>query len=235
MVFEKDTTKKTESGSEKPRLFVDMDGTLAEWRNITLNITSDEERAYVLSVLNEILLTPGYYSSLKPHDEMVKAVSILAEEYDVYILSCAIEKDGVPSPTTEKIEWLDKYLPFIKEDHRIFVPDGKNKADYIPDGIKPSDFLLDDYTKNLKAFERSGGCGIKVNNYVNGSNGLWVGSSVSISYVAEDIARAVHSIVTDGLVVTQTPPVKNREKVAEINKSSSARDIFDHLNIDEKG
>lgn len=234
MIYEKNTTKRdTSSSSDKPRLFIDMDGTLAEWRNITLNITSDEEREYILSVLNEILLTPGYYSSLKPHEEMVEAVKILSKEYDVYILSCAIEKKGIPSPVTEKEEWLDKYMPDIKKDHRIFVPDGKNKADYIPGGIRPNDFLLDDYTKNLKAFEKSGGCGIKVNNYVNGNNGRWTGSSVSISYAAEEIAQAVHNIVTEGLIVNQAPPEKNRAKL-EIDKSSNVQDILDHLNLEEK-
>ncbi len=229
-----DNTRKTEEVGNKPRLFVDMDGTLAEWRNISLNIQADEEREYILSVLNEILLHPGYYLSLKPHKEMVRAIELLTQEYDVYILSCAIEKNGVPSPTTEKIEWLNKYLPCIPKNHRIFVPDGKNKADYIPGGIKPDDFLLDDYTKNLKAFEKSGGCGIKVCNYVNGSNGRWSGSQVSISYAAEDIVDSVREIISEGKVVRHNPPEKNRVKIAEINKTSEPQDIFELLGIDER-
>ncbi len=226
--------EKKKPGDGMPRLFVDMDGTLAEWRNITLKIDTDEDRAKVLDILNEILLTPGYYSSLKPHEAMIEAVKELAEmDFEIYILSCAIEKDGIPSPITEKIEWLKQYLPFIPEDHRIFVPDGKNKADYIPGGISANDFLLDDYTKNLKDFENAGGSGIKVCNYVNGSKGRWTGSSVSISYRPEEIASAVRQIVSEGRIVKQIPPDKKRDSVAEIDRDSDANSIFDKL-IEEK-
>ncbi len=211
----------------KPRLFIDMDGTLAEWRNIALKIETDEDRFKVLSVLNEILLTPGYYSSLKPHENMIEAVKILSKQYDIYILSCAIEKDGIPSPETEKMEWLDNYLPEIPVKNRIFVPDGKNKADYIPEGIKQGDYLLDDYTKNLKDFENAGGKGIKVCNYVNGSKGKWTGSAVSISYEPEAIAAAVNSVVKDGLTIRQAPPEKITEPMAVVGAESDAKTIFD--------
>ncbi len=213
----------------KPRIFIDMDGTLAEWRNITIKIEHDEDRFKVLSTLNEILLTPGYYSSLKPHKEMLEAMEELNKSYDVYILSCAIPKDGDPNPELEKIEWLSEYAPYIDKDHMIFVPDGNNKADYIPDGIKSEDYLIDDYTKNLLDFEKAGGKGIKLCNYVNGSYGKWNGNSVSLAYNGKDISEAVKSIIR-GKNIKQDPPEKKKSAM-EINIDTSVEDIRNSLGI----
>ena len=46
---------------QKPRLFVDMDGTLAEWRKIVLKIECEEDRAIVLQKLKKFLTFVNYY------------------------------------------------------------------------------------------------------------------------------------------------------------------------------
>lgn len=219
------------TGSQnKPRLFVDMDGTLAEWRPISLKIENDEDRFIVLSKLNEILLTPGYYESLKPNTNLVNAINRLVGTFDIYILSCAIEKEGIPNPAIEKRKWLDKYLPGIDEKHRIFVPDGKNKADYIPEGIKRTDYLLDDFTKNLLEFKEAGGEGIKALNLVNGNYGKWTGNSINIFLDSETISENIYSIITCGKDIKNDPPEKISAG-AVLNKDTDVNDILNEYGL----
>ena len=165
------------------RIFVDMDGTLAEWRNIVLNLTVEEESnpQIVSRKLHEILTTKGYYLSLKPNKNMIDAVSILTEspeQYEVFILSCYLEDTDHSSPVTEKNEWLDFCLPMIDQVHRIFVPNGEDKTKYVPGGLRPSDILIDDYTKNLMDWQRAGGNGLKFLNGINATKGTWKGPKI---------------------------------------------------------
>ena len=52
-------------GGNKGRLFVDMDGTLAEWQS---PVASSEEQLY------RILKSRGYFRNLRPHTNVVEAV-----------------------------------------------------------------------------------------------------------------------------------------------------------------
>ena len=215
---------------DKPRLFVDMDGTLAEWRPISLLIENDEDRWDILNKLNELLLTPGYYKTLEPNRNIVDAIKILCKKYDIYILSCVIEKEEIPNPISEKSEWLDKYLPEINKDHRIFVPDGHNKAHYIPEGIRKTDYLLDDYTKNLLEFKEAGGIGIKFNNNVNGRYGKWNLSSVSINKSPEDISGDINKIISEGKIIKHTPPDKISDNLY-IDRDTDIKDLANNLGL----
>lgn len=204
--------------SNKKRLFVDMDGTLAEWRNISFDAYCSEEFA-VLSMeekLNKVLYSPGYFISLKEHDHVVKAISRLVEDdndVEVFVLSCVIpDRDGV-SPLAQKNDWLDKHLPCIDAEHRVFVPNGKNKTDYVPNGVQEGDFLLDDYTKNLNEWESTGkGIGIKLLNQVNSSNGKWNGSKISNGVLSKFIARDILAIM-DGDRIEHNEPFKSNKTI----------------------
>lgn len=85
---------------KKIRLFVDMDGTLAEWQEGT--------------PLEEVC-APGYFAQLPPNENMTKAM-IRFWEYsrknniEVFILS-AVFDDG--HSIRDKNAWLDQYIPFI--------------------------------------------------------------------------------------------------------------------------
>lgn len=200
------------------RLFVDMDGTLAEWRNIVLKVENYEQKDTVLKKLNALLLSPGYFISLEPHRNVVNAIRQLIQEgYEVFILTCVIEKNSEPNPKTEKIDWLSKYVPEINKNHIIFVPDGENKTKYIPGGVQKGDITLDDYSPKLRDFEKAGGVGIKLLNEVNESTGSWRGNTISMSESSEKIAEDLKSIL-DGktLKVNHHSPKKNRIPVAEI-------------------
>lgn len=214
---------------KKPRLFVDMDGTLAEWRKIVLKIECEEDRAIVLQKLNQILLTPGYFRTLKPYQNIVDTITNLKDIYDIYVISCVIQKEDTPNPLIEKNEWLNEYLPWIDENHRIFVPDGENKTNYIPNGVQISDFLIDDYTKNLTDFRTAGGQGVKLLNDVNGGYGSWKGHCISKDYNKEETTRILHNIIRDFYytsgIVRPIIPEQITEPILEVNKDTNIEEI----------
>lgn len=209
-----------DSPSNKKRLFVDMDGTLAEWRKISFDGFCSEEFSTMSmqEKLNKVLYSPGYFSSLKEYDHVVRAIDSLIDKsngssIEVYVLSCCLpDKDGV-SPRQQKNEWLDKHLPGIDQAHRIFVPDGESKTKYVPGGIKAGDFLLDDYTKNLVEWESSGkGVGIKLLNEVNSTNGKWHGSKISNGMLSKYLKKAI-LLITEGGTVEHTSPPRNQRTI----------------------
>ena len=87
---------------EKPRLFVDMDGTLALFQEIDTIETLFEE---------------GYFKNLPPQVAVVNAVNTFLEqsdpEVDVYILSSYLTDSDYA--LKEKNEWLDRYLLHLSE------------------------------------------------------------------------------------------------------------------------
>ena len=112
-----------------PRLFVDMDGTLAAFRKIT--------------ALEE-LYERGYFSGLRPQENVVTAIRRLARDpsVQVYVLSAVLFDSHYA--LDEKNAWLNRYLPELGQEQRIFVPCGESKALYISSYLCPEDILLDD-------------------------------------------------------------------------------------------
>lgn len=168
----------------KPRLFVDMDGVLAEWK--TIDIPSQIPTIKMQQIVNDTLHTPNYFYDLKPHDNTVQAIRQIIEEgtADVYIVSCFLpDTPCYPAshPLVDKNRWLDKYFGeiLIPQNKRLFVPDGEPKASTIElfydIKLGAEDILLDDYTKNLMDWEKHGSLGLKYMNGINGTKGTWNG------------------------------------------------------------
>ena len=205
--------------NQKSRLFVDMDGTLAEWRNIILKIENYEQKDIVVKKLNAILLSPGYFLSLEPHKNIVNAIrQLIKDGYEVFILSCAMEKQSLPNPKTEKRDWLSEYIPEIDDDHIIFVPDGENKTKYIPGGVKKGDVCLDDFSPKLRDFQQAGGISVKVLNRINETKGSWRGNTISIDTPSSIIVKDLQALL-DGNIefIKHKSPLKQRRPVAEIS------------------
>lgn len=169
----------------KKRLFIDMDGTLAVFRPVdTL----------------EILYEKNYFLDLEPHINVVEAIKdiINKDVVEIFILSSVLSDSKFA--LKEKNEWLDEYLPKIDKDHRIFPPCGADKKDYIPDGIKSNDFLLDDYTYNLTLWSPPAK-GIKLLNGINDTRGTWQDSKLSYSKTSSELADDILSIVLNDKVI----------------------------------
>jgi 5'(3')-deoxyribonucleotidase len=162
-------------------LFVDMDGTLVHFRQNGekyVDINGDT-RYFHLDDIYE----PGYYhpNCLPPEINVLRAVQSLTNgisPYTVYVLS-AVEPRSA-SAYIDKNLWLDQYLPEVKAEHRIFMPCGAKKADYINLANGELNVLLDDYTRNLQEWTtgKVNNIGIKILNGINDTHKSWQGDRV---------------------------------------------------------
>ena len=208
----------------KKRLFLDMDGTLARFHDV--------DKTYI-----EAMWEQGFYVKLKPFENMIAAVKAFVRQHpevDVYILSAVLDTDP-PFVAAEKNAWIDKYLPEIPLERRIFTRAGHNKADYIG-GIGPGDYLLDDYNKNLHEFKAAGANAIKFRNDINhqgkgaygGEKGaLWSGAMVSYDAPPEEIAKQLAELV----FMDKEKRPSLGETISKITKTMSSRFINQKASI----
>lgn len=143
---------------KKINLFVDMDGVLAEQQNDLIDFMFDKD----------------FFLNRPPVHTMLEVVKKLEEKYNVYILTSVV---GNEHCEPEKGLWLDKYLPEIKKENRLYVPAGKIKADFVNEKLdvkNSASILFDDFTENLKTWSFPGAIPVKVLNGLNNNFGTWV-------------------------------------------------------------
>ena len=210
--------------SEKKRLFVDMDGTLAEFK-----VVDSYERLY----------EQHYYERLRPNENVVEAVrNIILEhpEIEVYILSSVLADSKYS--LSEKQDWLRKYLPECPEENWIFPPCGSCKKDHVPNGIGSDDYLLDDYSLKLSFWDPPAK-GIKLLNGINGNNGTWDkissernGSSVSSFNKSEILAEKICRIINDNVQIFDIRPQELNKLyddfLAQVPSAEMPKDLNDH-------
>lgn len=164
----------------RKRLYVDMDGTVAVWGNSPW----------------EEVCAKGYFRNRPPMMNVINAVKHIIKnhpEVEVFILSAVITDEH---SRDEKHEWLDKFLPEIDREHRIFSVYGEDKGKYIH---AKGDILLDDYSKNLTEWEAHGGKGIKLLNGVNWSKRSWKGDVVFYETNPKMLAESIVLLGTRGI------------------------------------
>ena len=176
----------------KINLFIDMDGTLVEWRSATL----------------QELLTPGFFLGGRAYENVVRAVLRLAKngsEIAVSTLSAYLEESN--TALQEKNLWLDGIQ--FPASNRYFVPIGGTvgkrdaKVAYVENklgrALAQTDVLLDDYSVNLHAWAEAGGTAVKLMNGVNGSKGTWQGPKISrfseATVIATELERIAHQAI----------------------------------------
>ncbi len=147
------------------RVYFDMDGTIAKWRDVPVEETRK----------------PGYYADLEPETELLNFMrDAMKRGENIYILSSYYTDTRA---LLEKKKWLDRYLPEIDSAHCLFVPYGKtNKAEFLAGmlhrRLNKADILIDDHTPNLQYWEEAGGLGVKWLNGINGKKGCFEGARV---------------------------------------------------------
>lgn len=158
------------------KLYIDMDGCLAKW-----NTDASIEETF----------EPGYFAGLEPEESLIDAVKMLAQEYDVSILS-AVYQDN--HSAEDKISWLKKNgLGFLDT---IFVPYGESKQKYINHDY--TSILIDDYSKNLEEWVLTNNCyGIKFLNGINSTKGQWTGFMIPGKMNSRALYKTIRGIVSE--------------------------------------
>ena len=131
-------------------------------------------------------------------------------EAEVFILSAVL--DDSRYAISEKDAWLNEYLSFVDVDHRIYVEGSVPKHLRVPGGVRMTDVLVDDYTKNLKEWPVFGdakfGRAVKLLNGINGTNGTWAGISVSRFFTPKSIADVILKV---GRPMLDWPPADGKK------------------------
>lgn len=167
---------------DKIRIFVDMDGTLARFH---------DENLYL-----ERMFEKGFFRDLKPFENAVSAIKELVKDNtsEIFILSATVNSCSLE----EKQEWLDRYLPEIDKEHRIFTSLNVPKSEAIGHRLTDKDILIDDYNKNLLEWQKASGTSVKAKNNINhkGLHGeLWKGDLIDITDTAESIVERMTKII----------------------------------------
>ena len=143
------------------RIFLDLDGTLARFN--------------VKNALERFDNEKGFFANLLAY-KGIEIVNELAREDNLFIISASPNEQA----DNDKMIWLKKYLPNIKQENITICRIGENKARVIESKynitINEQCYLLDDYTKNLNEWESVGGTGIKrITKVADNSTKKWKG------------------------------------------------------------
>ena len=188
---------KMKVGGERQRLFVDMDGTLVVFKTIDTI---------------ETLYEKGYFAELEPIPNTINAIRSIIEEHpeiEVHVLSAYLEDSKYA--LQEKNSWLNQYLPEIDPKKRIFVPCGEDKKEYIPEGIRATDYLIDDYTLNLVKWQPPAK-GIKLLNGINHTKGTWEHDCISCKKDASVLAQNIVDVMKGKVrIKDQKPDLENKK------------------------
>jgi len=104
-----------------------------------LNGNNEKIDLPVRSLIRKFVYTPGFFRTLPLMPGAVEAVQTLMEEFEVYIVSAAME---FPQSLKEKYEWLQEHFPFIGWENIVFCGDKS---------IINTDYMIDDHCRNLDA------------------------------------------------------------------------------------
>jgi 5'(3')-deoxyribonucleotidase len=145
-----------EKDRKRISIAVDMDGVLADTETHFIRYYENEfgekvDRKSLLGIpeneafpdktaVQRYVRIPGFFRTLPLIPGGVEAVKTLMKDFDVYIVSAAME---FPLSLFEKKEWLEEYFPFISWKNIVFCGDKR---------IIQTDYLIDDHIKNLDYF-----------------------------------------------------------------------------------
>ena len=106
--------KKISKEHEKVKIFVDMDGTIAEWP------------VYDVSEADKFIKG---YSQTKPLPCIIEILKEISEIPNVTVNVATLSKNK--EVTKKKEEWLERYTPFISPENWSIID--KEKGDYTPE------------------------------------------------------------------------------------------------------
>jgi 5'-nucleotidase len=136
---------------------IDMDGVLADTDSHYINLYYETygirvPREQLLGkpegegfpekdAIGKFLRNPGFFRTQPVMPGAVDSVIELMKDFEVYIVSAAME---FPNSLSEKYEWLQQYFPFISWTNIVFCGDKS---------VINTDYMIDDHPKNLDKFK----------------------------------------------------------------------------------
>ena len=84
---------------------------------------------------------PGFWLSLEPQPNSTIIMRKLNDIFDIYVVTTPFKRSR--NCFAEKVDWLNKYFPFIGEEKLVFT---YNK------GLIKGDIIIDDHPTNLSNF-----------------------------------------------------------------------------------
>lgn len=117
----------------KKIVYIDMDGVIVDFEMAVQQLSLEQKEIYREVGYCQV---PGIFASLQPIEGALDAVTQLSEIYDVYILSSP--GWGNASAWSDKYEWVNTHLPFMKK--RLILSSQKH--------LNKGDYLIDDRTVN---------------------------------------------------------------------------------------
>lgn len=143
---------------------IDMDGVLADLVSALNRYTGhpdiDNDKPAFFRALPEFSMNAGFQSlpKMSNADNLVKMLKT-QEDQGRISLSILTSAGQFYNPTSEVIiqkkRWLDKNFPVLKDVPFTATTCGADKAKF----AHPFMMLIDDYDKNIKAFNKAGGIG----------------------------------------------------------------------------
>ena len=188
------------------RLLIDMDGTVA--------------RFYEQAKCIEKMYEPGFFSGLYPYENMIEAVKLLLkrDDLELYFLSSV---DG-ESARADKKNWINMQLGI--DVPCMFCNTDRSKAGFVLETLGPitkTDYLLDDYSRNLLEWEEAGGTALKFINELNGRG--WNGSNFNGNriYYDESHEKIAHDLLFwMGMIPNGSPdsPVSQKSFIRAVDE-----------------
>ena len=152
----------TEAENSTPEVYVDMDGVLVdfftEWAKLMkVKTYRDIPKRDIPKALKKIVNTPNFWEDLPAlagYKELLSTIKKLKGKYK--ILSSPLAND--PNVDPGKREWVRRNLGFFKPEQVII---DHNKQKYATQSDGTPNLLIDDFGKNVKAWQSAGGIAIK--------------------------------------------------------------------------
>lgn len=128
---------------KKKCLYVDMDNVLVDFKSGLDRVPEKIKKQYAddgngKPIYDEI---PGLFSLMNPMPGAIEAMKLLADYYDIYILSTAPWLN--PSAWSDKLEWVQRFFGKDKDSifyKRLIISHHKD--------LNNGDYLIDDRPKN---------------------------------------------------------------------------------------
>lgn len=158
---------RNEDAQGKPKVYVDMDGVLANfYAGVTAATGHEEPRALALQDIEDAMASfagTDFFYTLPKYDQADQLIAMVNQMSggNWYILSSPLKYDREGS-AKHKAAWVRKYLK-IQPKGMHFTGDKAQFATQ-PDGTP--NILIDDYPKYLEKWTNAGGIGVKYKGHV---------------------------------------------------------------------